>query len=225
MFYVVCSWFFIFSKIKSMYSLNYNTCFNNNFFHIFTGSLVDLFTLHVLKEVCNVFGTTNINTNLYLNIDLRKYFIFNNTINSLEYNNLFFIIGCNTKVDSPILNMKICHIKYKYNKKIQIFYIGSKLFLNYEMNHLGISNRTLVLFLFGKSHSCYTLNNSYNVNFLYSVGASLFISNILFISLEYLSFFLKNNNFIYSYITLFSSDVSVYELGILSTYHNSSPYI
>ena len=224
-FYIVCSWYFIFNKIKTLYSLNYNSFFNNNFFHVFTGNLVDLFTLHVLKEMSSVLAITNINTNLYLNIDLRKYFIFNNTITNLEYNNLFFILGSNPKVDSPILNMKIRHIKYKYSKKIQIFYIGSKLFLNYDMNHLGISSQTLVSFLFGKSHSCNTVKKASNINLLYSVGVNLFINNILFISLDLLSFFLRDQSFVYSYITLFSSDVSVYELGILSNHHSNSIYI
>lgn len=223
--FVLCSWYSIFNKIKLYYNINYNTSFNNNFFHIYTGNLVDFFTLHVLKSISSVFGINNINLNLNLNLDLRKYFIFNNNIKTFELNNVFLILGTNPRVDSPILNMKIRNIKYKYNQKINICYIGSKLLINYKLLHLGINSNTLLSMLYGKNFFCKILKSVYNIICLYSIGFNLIVNNFLLLTLDTLSFFLKNQNFIYSYISLFSSDVSVYELGITSYYFTKSIFI
>lgn len=192
---------------------------------MFTGNLVDLFTLNILKTISSAFGINNININLNLNIDLRKYFIFNNNIKTFELNNVFLILGSNPKIDSPILNMKIRQIKYKFHKKINICYIGSKLLINYSLIHLGININSFINILYGKSFFCNIIKKIYNIICLFSIGFNFFFNNFLSISLDMLSFFLKKQNFIYSYITLFSSDVSIYELGIISYYYTKSIFI
>ena len=80
---------------------------NNNFFSIYTGHLVDLFSIYLLKYCSFLFGINHLNLNLNLNLDLRKYYLFDNSIKSLELNNVFVFLGTNPKVDSPILNLKI----------------------------------------------------------------------------------------------------------------------
>lgn len=198
---------------------------NNNFLYMYTGNLVDFFTLHVLKSISSVFGINNINVNLNINLDLRKYFIFNNNVKTFELNNVFLILGTNPKVDSPILNMKIRNIKYKYNQKIYICYIGSKLLINYKLLHLGINSISLLNMLYGKNFFCKIFKSVYNIICLYSIGFNLVLNNYLLLTLDTLSFFLKNQNFIYNYISLFSSDVSLYELGITSYYFTKSIFI
>jgi hypothetical protein len=181
--------------------------------------------LYTLKTFTSTLGINNINVNLNLNIDLRKYFIFNNNFKSFELNNTFLILGTNPKIDSPILNIKIKHLKYKLNKKINICYIGNKIILNYDLIHIGINTSSLVQLLYGKLFFCKILKKVYNVICLFSIGFSLFFNNLLSISLDVLSFFLKKQHFICNYITLFSSDVSVYDLGIVSYYYSKSIFI
>ena len=223
--FILCSWYLIFHKIKLHNEINYNYNYNYNYFFIYTGHLIDLFTLYSLKTFSSLIGINNININLNLNIDLRKYFIFNNNFKSFELNNVFLILGTNPKIDSPILNIKIRHIKFKFNKKIKICYIGSKILLNYSLNHIGISSNTLVKLLYGKIYYTKIIKNIYNTVCLFSIGFNLFLNNIITMTLDNLSFLLKKNSFLYNHLTLFSSDISIYELGITSFYYSRSIFI
>jgi len=223
--FVLSSWHLIFNKIKTYYLINYNNLLSNNFFYLYTGHLIDVFTINIVKHLSSVIGITNLNINLNLNIDLRKYFIFNNNIKSFELNNVFLIFGTNPKIDSPILNIKLRHLKYKFNKKVNICYIGSKLLINYSLLHLGNNMNTLLSLFYGKSFFCKTIKRLYNIVCLSSIGFNFSISNNLSYSLDMLSFFLKKQNFIHNHLSLFSSDVSIYELGITSYYFSKSLFI
>jgi len=183
-----------------------------------------MFSLSTLKTLSSVLGINTININLNLNIDLRKYYLFNNNIKTFDFNNVFLILGMNPKVDSPILNMKLRQIKYKYKKQINICYIGNKMMLNYSLTHLGITSNTLMSLLYGKSFFCKIIKKIHNVICLYSIGFSFLTNNNLPVTLDLLSWFLKTT-FIHNYITLYASDVSIYELGMTSYYYNKSTFI
>lgn len=209
--------------MKLYYNLNYNSLGNNNFFSVFTGHLVDTFSLYLLKHCTFLFGINHLNLNLNLNVDLRKYYFFNNSMKSLELNNIFFFLGTNPKVDSPILNLKIRNLKFKYNKQINVCYIGSKVLLNYSFMHLGLHMNTMIKLFLGKSFFCKTIDNFYNIIFFFSVAMKQ--NNNFSFLMDLASFFLKKKNFIFNYLTLFSSDVSLHELGIVSYYYTKSNYI
>lgn len=220
---ILCSWHLVFNKIKISYYLYYNSFLNN--YSFYNGHLIDVFTLYTLKKLSLFLGFTNINLNLNFNIDLRKYFIFNNNINNFESNNLFLILGTNPKIDSPVLNIRIRKIKFYFNKKVNVFYIGNKIMLNYDMVHLGLSSINFINILLGKHFSCFNFIKVYNIICLFSINFNLIKNHLILLTLDNLSFFLKNQNFIYNYISLFSSDVSIYELGIHSYYYSSNTYI
>ena len=200
-----------------------NFSFNNNFFHILTGNLVDLFSLHIVKYFSNTLGLNNVNFNITKNIDLRKHYLFNVNVNLIDLNNLFLFIGVNPKSDSPILNLKIKNLKYRYNNKIHLYYIGNKVLFNYQCIHLGICVNTLLKILCGKFFLCKMMNNLTNTVFFFSVFFNKIDKYSEFI--EHSSFTTQKKNFIINYMSLFSSDVCLYELGVSSYYYSKSMFI
>lgn len=217
---ILSSWFLVFSKVELYYNLFYSLMQKKTFFSVFTGHLTDLFSTYTLKYISLLSGINQINLESNFNMDLRKYYLFNNSIKSMELSNVFLIVGTNLKVDSPILNLKLRTLKYKYNKKINICYIGQKVTLNYPLIHLGMTMNTLMNIFIGKSFYCKTLNMYSNIVCLFSI---LFKNNSVFINLiDKLSSFLWGTNFIVNYLTLFTSDISLYELGMSSHYYVNS---
>jgi NADH dehydrogenase/NADH:ubiquinone oxidoreductase subunit G len=181
--------------------------------------------MHLLKQSCSLFGFTNINLNLNLNVDLKKYYIFNTMISNFDLHNVFLIIGTNPKLDSPILNMKIKHLKYKFNKKIKLGYIGSRILINYSLNHIGLTNKSLINLLYGKSFFCKVIKKCFNILCLFSHSIS-YLNNSLFFSLfNTLSSNLKTQYFICNTLSLYSNDINLSELCLLSYYYSISNYI
>jgi len=221
--FILSSWFLVFFKINLYYNLFSVMNTKLNFLGIFTGHLLDTFSIYLLKYCSSVYGINCLNINLNLNIDLRKYYIFNNSIKSLDLNNLFIFIGTNLKLDSPILNLKIKNLKYKYNKNIHICYIGHKIVLNYSFLHLGLNTNSFLKLLLGKSFFNKTMNIYDNINYFFSVALKQI--NTFSKLIDLVSFFLQKKNFVFNYLTLFSSDVSIYELGLISYYYTRSNYI
>ena len=221
--FIVSSWYLVFFKIKLYYNLYYNLKHNNSFFSVFTGNLCDTFSLYILKYSALTLGINNINTSIPKNIDLRKYYFFNNNIKSLDLNNVFLFLGTNIKTDSPILNLKIRNLKYKYNQKVKLCYIGNKVLLNYSFIHLGINTNSLLLLLLGKSFFCKTINFFNNIIFFRSTTFKLSTNYSLL--LDVLSYYLLKKNFIFNHLSLFASDISLYELGIVSFYYTKSNFI
>ena len=72
-----------------MYYKYYNKYLNNNFFYFYTGNLLDVYTLYILKNSSTFFGFTNINNNMSFNVDLKKYFIFNSMVSNFDLHNTF----------------------------------------------------------------------------------------------------------------------------------------
>lgn len=217
---ILSSWFLVFSKVELYYNLYYSLFHKNTFFSVFTGNLTDVFSTYTLKSLSLISGINQLNIESNFNMDLRKYYLFNNSIKSMEINNVFLIVGTNLKVDSPILNLKLRTLKYKYNKKINICYIGQKVTLNYPLIHLGMTMNTLINLFLGKSFYCKLLNIYSNIVCFFSI---LFNKNYTFFNfIDKLSSLLWGKNFIVNYLTLFTSDISLYELGMISHYYVKS---
>ena len=220
-----CSWFLIFKKIKANHLIHTSKYGSASFWSVFTGHLVDTFSLSVLKTMTSMIGITSINANLNLNLDLRKYYIFNNNIKTFDLNSVFLLMGCNPQVDSPILNMKLRQIKYKYKKRINVGYVGSKLLINYSMVHLGLKTSSMMQLFYGKSFFCKIISKINNVVCLYSVGLSYLLNHNLPVTLDLLSIFLRKHNFIQNHLSIYTSDVSLHELGVNSYYYYKSTFI
>ena len=215
------SWFSIFSKIKNHYYKLYTKSLNTNFISFYTGNLLDVHTLHLLKTACLHFGFTSLNLNLNLNLDLKQNFLFNTNISNFEFHNLFFILGSNPKIDSPILNMKIKNLSFKYNKKKLIGYIGSRILINYSLKHIGIGSKSFLYLMRGKSFFCKIITKFHNILCILAHNST----SSFFYSFNTLSHQLKKQYFILNYLSLFSSDVNVLSLGLSSYYYSKSNYI
>ena len=134
MIFISSSWFLVLLKISTTFLMHSNFSFNNNFFHILTGNLVDLFSLHIVKYFSNTLGLNNVNFNITKNIDLRKHYLFNVNVNLIDLNNLFLFIGVNPKSDSPILNLKPIWIRSVFNKFSERFSLWTSAFNNFMLS-------------------------------------------------------------------------------------------
>ena len=121
--------------------------------------------------------------------------------------------------------MRIKHIKYKFNKKIKIGYVGSKISINYNLIHLGINNISLINLLNGKSFYCKIIKKCYNIVCLFGQSINYFNNSLFFNLFDTLSYNLKNQYFICNTLSFFSNDISVSELSILSYYYSNSKFI
>ena len=151
--------------------------------------MVDLFSIHLLKHATCHIGINNININLNMNIDLKKYYLFNTLVSKFDLFNTYLIIGTNPKVDSPILNMKIKHIKHKFNKSIKIGYIGSRITINYTLCHIGLTSNSMLQILNGKNFYCKILKNCYNIVCLLGHGINITSNSSFHIIFNLLSSF------------------------------------
>ncbi len=92
----------------------------------FTGDLTNMETLYVVKEFFNKtikskYLDSRIN-NSYININNRKNYIFNSTINGIEDSDLIVLIGANPRYEATILNSRIRKSYVKNN--FDVFSIG-----------------------------------------------------------------------------------------------------
>ena len=88
----------------------------------FTGDLSNMETLYVTKEFFNKtiksdFLDSRINRS-YVNIEDRKNYIFNSTINGIEESDLIILIGTNPRYEATILNARIRKTYLNNNVKI-----------------------------------------------------------------------------------------------------------
>jgi len=90
-----------------------------------TGDLTNMETLFIVKEFFNKtiksdFLDSRIN-NSYVNIEDRKNYIFNSTINGIEESDLIILIGTNPRYEATILNARIRKTYLKNKTKIYSF--------------------------------------------------------------------------------------------------------
>lgn len=77
-----------------------------NCFNCYCGSFIDLQTTLTLKGFLNTLGTSNLNfqDNFNTYFDFRFSYLLNTTLNLLEIGTIFFLLGVNLRLESPILN-------------------------------------------------------------------------------------------------------------------------
>lgn len=221
--FVSSSWFYIFSKISIKYNTNKNYYLDNSFIALSTGHLLDFFSLYLIKIRSQLLGINNINLNSFINTDLRKYYLFNSSIRSLDYCGLFLFLGVNPKVDSPIFNLKIRTLKFKFNNQMNVCHIGNRVSLNYSFTHLGVNLESFLKLLFGK---IFFSKHIYNSSKLYSFS-SIFIEHFdkVILGLESNFSMLYKHSLIFNTLTLFSSDVSLCEMSLYAYYYARSTFI
>ncbi|XP_059472269.1 NADH-ubiquinone oxidoreductase 75 kDa subunit, mitochondrial [Neocloeon triangulifer] len=104
------------------------------------GGLVDAESLISLKDLLNRLGSESLNTEETFPLDgsgtdLRSNYLLNDKIAGIEDADLVLLIGTNPRYEAPLLNSRIR--KGFLHHELEIGYVGPKIDLNYEYEHLG----------------------------------------------------------------------------------------
>jgi NADH dehydrogenase (ubiquinone) Fe-S protein 1 len=155
-------------------------------YSFYIGQLNDAETLIILKDFSNFIGSSNFKTNLNnnSNIDFRQNYILTFHKNDLYNCSLLFLVGLNLRLESPLYNLKLRKLFLK--KKFLILVFNSTLNLTYYAKHIGLSYKSFLLFLEGRSFIS-NLSLSYIKNSYILLGSSLlqrqdFLSFIIFLN-------------------------------------------
>lgn len=162
------SWSLMFEKLKILFTTN-----RFDSIHVYIGESINLYSTFLLKYWIDT--TSNIIFTFfdsYINPNMKKNFIANNCIQSIANNLNFFICNLDLKRNISILNLKLRKYKYRYAKKLNIFYLGPNVSFNYDYKHIGISIATLLSVIKGKNFFCNKLLNL-NFNFLKNADLNL----------------------------------------------------
>lgn len=178
---------------------------NKLVFNFFVGSLLDVYSIFLVKEFSKVVpGVSYFNFELnetFPNSDLRKSYVFQESLVDIENSDLFLISGINSKLDLPLLHTRI-RKQLLSNVNSKLFYFGRYFDTNSDqIKHCGVGIVNFLKFLSGKSFL-----SSYAI-------LSKKISNISsYQSSELLNLFLKNSMF--SFVSKNSDVIHISELGL-----------
>jgi len=197
------------------------------------GNFVDLETVFSLKYFFNSIGCSNIFFIDYINysVDFRFLYLLNTSLIALEDSNLIILIGCNLRLEAPLILTRIRKKILTARNKIEIYSFG--LNNNYlPVKNFGNSLKNFKLFLEGKLLSSVDiLFNKFNLlnkiifnqipiffygmsvitrfDFLCIVKSFLFILSFFFV---FVNFYWKFFNIIFTNLGL----LSCFELGFLT---------
>lgn len=68
--------------------------------------------------------------------DIRNSYLFNATIPGIEYTDTLLLIGCNRRMEVPLINTRV---RKAYLNGLDVFMIGNDCTVNYEKEMLGNS--------------------------------------------------------------------------------------
>ncbi len=128
----------------------------------FTGDLTNMETLYVAKEFFNKTIKSKYLDyridNSYVNINNKKNYIFNSTINGIEDSDLAVLIGTNPRYEATILNSRIrkSYLKNKFN----VYSIGDVGDLNYPYKVLPNETKIIKDIIEGNHDLCSVIQNS-----------------------------------------------------------------
>jgi NADH-quinone oxidoreductase subunit G len=131
------------------------------------GNLIELESLFLFKKNLNKLGISNIlfeehlkKNNLKINSDITNNFLFNNSLKSIENNDLCFIINSNIREEGSILNIHLINRLKKGD--FEIAYLGHNNDFTFPIKNLGLTNNVLIEILLGKHSFCKKLKKAKN---------------------------------------------------------------
>jgi NADH dehydrogenase (ubiquinone) Fe-S protein 1 len=108
------------------------------------GQFSDLETIQAFKDLLNRLNCDNVDvrTNApYFNADFRNQYLMNSRVTGIDSTDMLILVGCNPKLENPVLNARI---KYQVDKRnLQVFVIGSAPHTTFNYTHIGNSTETL----------------------------------------------------------------------------------
>ena len=189
-----------------------------------TGDLTNMETLFIVKEFFNKtiksdFLDSRIN-NSYVNIEDRKNYIFNSTINGIEESDLIILIGTNPRYEATILNARIRKTYLK--NKIKIYSFSDVGDLTYPYEILNNSTNEIKKIFDNSSHLSEKIIKS-NKPMVIIGQSALKNKSSSFIVEGFKKFLIKNNKISddwnsLNFISNDASTVGSYDLGVVD--HN-----
>ena len=115
--------------------------FKKNFFVGMLGPFVDITTCLSLKNFFNIIGVSSIISYFKFKwiYDFKFFFLLNNSLEFLEFVYFFLFIGCDLRLENPLLNIRIKK-NYNINKNNELFLFSYGLSLNnmnYPIKNIG----------------------------------------------------------------------------------------
>ncbi|KAI9207493.1 G subunit of NADH dehydrogenase [Polychytrium aggregatum] len=107
------------------------------------GQLADAESLVALKDLFNRWGSEQLQLDTISGAsnDIRSNYLFNSTINGIESADNLLLIGTNPRHEAAIINSRIR--KAYLHKGLNVALIGERPKLNYEVEHLGATAKTI----------------------------------------------------------------------------------
>lgn len=203
----------LFNNINSSFIKedNYITIFNNFLsttklvvnnklvFNFFIGSLLDVYSIFLVKEFSKVVPGVSYfhfeSNEILPNSDFRKSYVFQESLVDIENSDLFLMSGINSKLDLPLLHTRI-RKQLLSNVNSKLFYFGRYFETNSDqIKHCGIGIVSFLKLLSGKSFLSSYAMLSKKISNISSYQSSellnLFLKNSIF------SFFSKNSDLIH----------------------------
>jgi NADH-quinone oxidoreductase subunit G len=152
---------------------------------------------------------------LYYDLDFHNSYVIDPLVYNIDFINIYLVYNINTKIENSILNLKLRKISTLADTH-SYYYIGATVHLNYEYVHIGLENNNLLDIYYGRHFFCYLINNNTNIHFLtgndsfYEDSYTLQLPLSIRLNLGYNLFFHQSN--------LFSGDIIIKQLNIISDY-------
>ena len=128
------------------------------------GNIVDCESIYAFKLFLDSLEKTVVydcrQDNSFLIPEDRSSYLFNTTIEGIDECDLCLYVGCNPKIEAPILNSRIRKRFLNSVNNIEIGYVGKKAEFNYKVNFLGESPSVLKKILLGKHEFSKSLKKS-----------------------------------------------------------------
>ena len=124
------------------------------------GEYTDLETAIAVKYFLNLLGSSSIYSEFSgsTNPDFRSNYLFNSSLKGIEEADVCLIIGSDTRLESPLLDLRIR--EQVVNGNLTLGYIGPSLDLTYPAYHIGLNSNSLIQLLKGQHFFCKKLKKA-----------------------------------------------------------------
>lgn len=125
------------------------------------GENMDLEAITAFRDLFYKLGCENIESRRHspaTNADFRGNYLMNSKITGVEECDLLLFVGCNPRLENPVLNARVRKMQTNYGLKVGL--VGSVDYITYEFEHLGNSTKTLEDILSGNHHFSKDLDNA-----------------------------------------------------------------
>lgn len=125
----------------------------SNSVHFYVGNLVDLnstLLYRYLFDLIPCIGTFNTESTHFGSSDMRSHYFFNESLSDFEKSDLFLLINMNLQHTIPLLHTRI-RKQLISNLNSKVLYCGINSKFNFDVVHFGLTNKSLLRFLKGKS--------------------------------------------------------------------------